>query len=72
MSIPDEHSVYCSKCACYNIPEEDIICKSCLAKELDEFWDEIPLDENYMPQWSKGTMEDELKQRLGVEENGRN
>ncbi len=34
--IPDETTIYCSKCSSYNIGSDCCICKSCLNKIIDE------------------------------------
>ncbi len=34
--IPDETTIYCSRCSVFNIGDDCCICKSCLNKIIDE------------------------------------
>lgn len=36
MALPDETTIYCSKCSSYNIGDDCCICKSCVKKIIDD------------------------------------
>ena len=38
--IPDETTIYCSKCSSFNIGEQSCICDGCRERLIDEWVDE--------------------------------
>ena len=44
--IPDETTIYCSKCSSFNIGSDCCICKSCLRRLIEEI-DEDKLEEEH-------------------------
>jgi len=46
MALPNESSIYCSRCSAYNIGDDCCICKSCMNKIIDKLLegDKIILD----------------------------
>ena len=58
MGLPNDASIYCSKCSGYNIGSECCICKSCLNKIIDEVF---PINSRYTG-WKNKVKE--LKEKL--------
>ncbi len=41
--IPDEASIFCSRCSGYNIESECCICKDCMSKLIDKVYKNLDM-----------------------------